>query len=206
MEQGKFIVFEGIDGSGKSTQLKRLYSYLTEQRNLNVVVTREPSDREIGTLLRSYLSGEKEGDERAIAALFAADRLDHVFGKGGIKETLERGVSVLCDRYVFSSLAYNGGMLSLEWVEALNKMAMEGLKADLTIFIDISPEDSMRRILKRGHADRYETAERQTAVRESYLRLFETFGGENVVTVKSDPDKEVTQGNIRRAVDDLYGF
>ena len=88
-------------------------------------------------MLRACLTGRIETDERAIAALFAADRLDHITNPvNGIQKHLDAGITVLCDRYYFSSLAYNGGLVSAEWVAQLNAQAMQLLRADLTVFID----------------------------------------------------------------------
>ncbi len=204
-KRGKFIVFEGIDGSGKSTQLKRLAAYLTEQ-GISCVTTCEPTRSDIGSLLRDCLTGVKDADERAIAALFAADRLDHIFNQAdGIKKTLDEGVTVLCDRYYLSSFAYNGGFVPLEWVISLNELARKEMKPDLTVYIELSPEACAERLKKRASSERYESLERQIAIHNRYLQLFERFGEEeNIAVVQSSPEKEVTQANIRRAVMPLF--
>ena len=122
--KGKFIVFEGCDGSGKSTQLKLLASYL-ESKGEEVYLTREPTDSPFGSLIHSCLTGRIVTDEHTIAALFAADRLDHIHNAlNGILRKLEEGVTVLCDRFYLSSFAYNGGFAPLEWVISLNTPAM----------------------------------------------------------------------------------
>ncbi len=207
MEKGKFIVFEGIDGSGKSTQIKLLAQYLTE-KGIDCETTFEPTDSPFGKLLRSCLKGELDTDERAIAASFAADRLDHIFNPVyGLKKKLDEGKTILCDRYYFSSLAYNGGFVSPEWVVELNRVAMQELRADLTVYIDLTAEASMKRVSKRTETERYETLERQTAIRERYFSLFHRFSKEeNVVIVESAEEKNTTQANIRKAVDRLFGF
>lgn len=196
---GKFIVFEGIDGSGKTTQLKLLGEYLKE-KGIAYSITREPTDSPIGSLLRKCLSREIETDERAIAALFAADRLDHILR---MKDELSRGVTVLCDRYYCSSLAYNGSFASYEWVLALNTPAMESLKPDLTVFVDVSPEESMRRIARRSERERYEELERQRKIRDLYQTTFGRLN-ENVKTVSSEQSVAATQAQIRKIVDELY--
>ena len=205
--KGKFIVFEGTDGSGKSTQMKMLFKYLAG-RGVSCFCTREPTDSPFGALLRSCLTGRVEADEHTIAAMFAADRLDHINnGVSGIKKKLSEGETVLCDRYYYSSLAYNGGFVSLDWVAELNRPAMEALRPDLVIYIDLPPEDGMKRVARRGETDRYETIEKQKKIHDNYMEVFSRFGkGENVVTVKSENDKGFTQEHIRKAVDKLFGF
>ncbi len=205
--KGKFIVFEGIDGSGKSTQLKRLAAYL-EERGVPNVVTCEPTYSDIGSLLRACLTGVKDADERAIAALFAADRLDHIFNKeNGIQKLLNDGITVLCDRYYLSSFAYNGGFVPQEWVIKLNEIAMQQMRPDLTVYIELSPEACAQRLKKRASVERYESLDKQIAIHERYLALFERFGGqENIAIVKSEQEKEATQANIRKTVDKLFGF
>ena len=204
-ERGKFIVFEGADGSGKSTQLKQLGKYL-KAKGIEGYATREPTDSPFGAMLRSCLTGRIETNEHTVAALFAADRLDHIFNSvNGILKQLEDGVTVLCDRFYLSSLAYNGGMVAPEWVYALNEPAMRAVRPDLTIFLDLSTEESFRRVARRGETERYETFERQRLIRERYLKLFEEFGeSDHIAVIESDEDKDVTQANIRAAALKLF--
>lgn len=205
-DKGKFIVFEGTDGSGKSTQMKLLAKFL-KGKGVECILTHEPTDSPFGGILRACLTGRIDADERAIAALFAADRLDHITNAvNGIRKHLEGGVTVLCDRYYFSSLAYNGGLVSAEWVTQLNAPAMQLLRADLTLFIDLSPEESMKRVSRRGERERYESLETLTKVRAAYLAAFERYGaGENIAVIASEAEKEATQANIRREVMKLFG-
>lgn len=201
MGRGKFIVFEGTDGSGKSTQMKLLGKHLAAQ-GVPVSLTHEPTRSPFGELLHSCMSGKVDTDERAIAALFAADRIDHI---RGIISALEAGTTVLCDRYYFSSFAYNGGFVPLDWVIELNRPAMELLRPDLVIYLDISAEDCMKRVTKRGETERYENLERQKLIREKYFEVFERFKEqENIVIVKSDSDLNETQTHVRRLADDLF--
>lgn len=205
--KGKFIVFEGVDGSGKSTQMKLLGKYLKE-KGVPVFGTREPTDSPFGALLRSCLTGRIDADEYTVAALFAADRQDHIRnGVNGILAKLREGVAVLCDRFYLSSLAYNGAMVPAEWVEELNRPAIEETIPDLTFFIDVSIEESMERVSGRGSVERYETAERQRAIRARYFELFERFGKtQRIEIVKSEEDKTLTQAHIRAIADGLFGF
>ena len=203
--RGKFIVFEGTDGSGKSTQIKLLEEYLTA-KGVSCARTSEPTHSPFGALLRDCLTGRMDTDEHAIAALFAADRLDHVLNpNNGMLKTLEAGVTVLCDRYYLSSLAYNGGIVSTEWVLELNRQAMRSLRPDLTIFLDVDPEEAMSRVEKRGEPERYETLTRQKLIRDKYLQIFDQLKGEeNIVIVKSEGGINETQEKVRFLVDALF--
>ncbi len=203
-QRGKFIVFEGTDGSGKSTQMKLLAKHLSEA-GVNVYCTREPTDSQFGTLLRACMTGKVETDERAIALLFAADRIDHIQNPvTGMLKKLDEGVTVLCDRFYFSSFAYNGNFVSPDWVIELNRPAMELLRPDLVIFLDLDPEEGMRRIAHRGDKERYETLERQRSIRNRYLHVFEMFPKMHVEKIRSEEDKTETQEKIRAAVDPLF--
>ena len=206
MGKGLFITFEGADGCGKSTQMKLLGKYLSA-KGIPVYSTHEPTDSPFGALLHDCMGRRIETSEHAIALLFAADRLDHIQNPAyGMKKKLEEGVTVLCDRYYFSSFAYNGGFVPLEWVEELNRPAMEELRPDLVLFLDISPEESMKRVRRRGATERYETLERQQKTRQKFFEVFERYKGiENILIVESEENKERTQAHIRRAVDALFG-
>lgn len=205
--KGKFIVFEGCDGSGKSTQLKSLANYL-ESKGEEVYLTREPTDSPFGSLIHSCLIGRIATDEHTIAAMFAADRLDHIHnGLNGILKKLNEGITVLCDRFYLSSFAYNGGFVPLEWVISLNAPVMEAVTPDLTVFLDLPPEESMRRVSGRGDKERYETLEKQKLIRDNYFALFERFKErEKIAVVLSREDREQTQAQIRKIVDGVLGF
>ena len=206
MDKGKLIVFEGTDGSGKSTQIKLLAKYL-KAKGIECLLTHEPTDSPFGALLRACLTGRIEADERAIAAMFAADRLDHVSnGINGIRKQLDAGISVLCDRFYFSSLAYNGGLVPAERGAQLNAPVMEMSRPDLTVFIDLTPEESMKRVSRRGETERYESLESLQRVRRSYYQAFERYGkDENIVIVQSEEDRDRTQAHIREEVRKLFG-
>ena len=204
-ERGKFIVFEGADGSGKSTQLKQLSKYL-KAKGIPCISTREPTDSPFGALLRSCLTGRIDTNEHTVAALFAADRLDHIYNThNGILKLLDEGTTVLSDRFYLSSLAYNGGMVDADWVYSLNAPAMNAVQPDLTIFIDLSTEESFRRVARRGETERYETLEKQRLIRERYFALIEKFRErDHIAVIESNEDKDVTQACIRAVVDKLF--
>ncbi len=205
MERGKFIVFEGIDGSGKSTQIKLLSKHLRE-RGISCYLTCEPTDSPFGALVHQCMTGRVETDERTIALLFAADRLDHINNtKNGILKMIEDGTTVICDRYYLSSYAYNGAYTPLDWVVEANRLSAETLRPDVNIFIDITPEASLERLKKRGVAERYEKLESLRAVRDKYFEIFERFKGvERVEIVKSREKISDTELEIRKIADKLY--
>lgn len=198
--KGVFIVFEGIDGSGKTTQIAKLCGSLNALGR-STVMTREPTDGDIGKLLRSYLTGEKSADIRAIAPLFAADRLDHITAKAGILDLMSSGHIVLCDRYYLSSYAYQALDCSLDWVIELNAMAKELAKPTLHIFLDVPAEISMSRVTSRGEAELFEKLERQQRVRENFFALFERFKGEeNILVLDGTRDPDTIAADILEAV------
>jgi dTMP kinase len=158
MARGKFIVFEGLDGAGTSTQIELLANYL-RLRGIDVGTTREPTDGHVGRLIRQVLRKEVELDPAALALLFAADRIDHLEGNDGVKAALEAGRWLLSDRYVLSSIAYQAAEgLDPRWVTELNSRA---ITPDLTLFVEAEPEVCMQRIAGRGaQLERFETLER----------------------------------------------
>ena len=186
MARGKFIVFEGIDGSGKSTHAVLLKERL-EKEGYRVFLTREPTDGEAGKLLRRCLTGEADLPEQAIAGLFMTDRIDHILNvQTGILRHLEEGEIVLCDRYYFSSFAYNGSYAPMDWVIELNRLAMQTLRPDLTVFLDIDPQKFLSRIESRGTTERYEKTEVLSKVRSNYFEAFRRLPEERVRVVNND--------------------
>lgn len=169
-----FIAFEGIDGSGKSTQVKLLAEKLTEKGH-KVYTTHEPTGGLVGKMIRDIFNHRMEGDQRTIAALFVADRLEHLLNKtDGILKRLAEGYTVITDRYYFSSYAYHSVHVDMDWVIAMNREATKLLRPDLNIYIDISPEVSMQRIQKgRESVEMYETLENQKQVYTMYEKAFE---------------------------------
>lgn len=170
---GKFIVFEGIDGSGKSTQMKMLAEKL-EKMGIKCRRTLEPTFGLVGGVLHDILSGKIKADPKVTAALFVADRLDHILNeKDGLLKSLKQGETVICDRYYFSSYAYQSVEVPGDWVVDANRLCADTLKPDCTIFIDISPQTAMDRIVKnRDRVELYETEERLTQVRTAYFDAF----------------------------------
>jgi len=163
---GIFIVVEGLDGSGKTTQAKVLASRL--RRNHKALYTAEPSRGKVGIFIRNrILYGEKRPSTIVEALLFAADRVEHV--QNEVQPALEEGQIVVSDRYLYSSLAYQGSAgLSIQWIESINQHA---LKPDLALFIDVDPEEVFHRLKRRKSV--MENLETQRRVREIYLKFVE---------------------------------
>ncbi|ASI99819.1 dTMP kinase [Thermococcus celer] len=176
---GAFIVMEGIDGAGKSTQARLLAKWF-EDKGYEVILTKEPTDTAFGKLIRRLvLTGGKEGiidgsriSHEAEALLFAADRAEHVAKL--IKPSLEAGKIVISDRYFYSSLAYQWARgLDLEWLIDLNRFAV---RPDIVILLDLPVKESMKRINGRSIKSEFDKiAELQRRVRENYLKLAERF-------------------------------
>lgn len=192
----KFIVFEGIDGSGKTTQINKLYEAL-EKEGIPVHITKEPTEGDMGKLLRDYLTGKKHTDLTAIAALFAADRLDHINAPGGIKDNLARGNTVLCDRYYLSSYAYQWADCDLDWVRALNREAERTARPDLHIFLDVPAGQSMARVENRGETELFEEKEKQQKIRDNFFKLFELYSDkENIVIIDGTRDIDTIAAEV----------
>ncbi|NMA04517.1 MAG: dTMP kinase [Clostridiales bacterium] len=157
MRKGIFITLEGLDGSGKSTQALYIKDFL-EERGYEVLLTREPGGTEIGEKIRQILLDKKNKEMSAIteALLYAASRAQHV--EQVIVPALEDGKIVLCDRFIDSSIAYQGKgrELGLEAVMDINKFATCGLVPDITILLDMDPEASLNRIKTVKGTDRLE--------------------------------------------------
>jgi dTMP kinase len=165
-KRGAFIVIEGLDGSGKSTQAKMLAAAL--RKEYDVVCTVEPSRGAIGRFIRNRILFERVRPSASVEALlFAADRIDHV--QREVAPALAEGRVVISDRYLYSSLAYQGSAgLSLDWIQTIN---VHSLKPDLALFIDVSPEVVLGRLRRKKSV--METLEIQQKVRSIYLRYVE---------------------------------
>lgn len=162
-----FIVIEGLDGSGKTTQAKKLTERLS--KNYSSVFTAEPSHGKTGTFIRECcLYEEKRLPTTVEALLFAADRIEHV--ENEVKPALADGKVVICDRYYYSSFAYQGSTgLNLEWIKKINSYA---LKPDFAVFLDVAPERVLERLKRKKSV--METLEIQRKVREYYLKFVDS--------------------------------
>lgn len=204
--RGRFFALEGIDGSGKSTQL-RLLAQRLEQAGRPCLTTCEPTDRPMGKLLRQVLTGQVRCDSRVVAPLFVADRLDHLLNEeNGLCKAVEDGLTVLTDRYYFSSYAYQSVDLPLEWVIEANRPCAELLRPTATLFIDVEPELALERIAQnREGTELFETMERLTRTREQYFRAFDALKGEErVILLPGNQSVEAIAQAIWEQVDAFF--
>ncbi len=207
MKKGKFFAFEGIDGSGKSTQVTKLARSLQELGQ-TTYTTCEPSTGPIGNMIRQILTGRIDSSFQVVAQLLAADRLDHLSNPvDGILGKLEQGHTVITDRYYFSSFAYNSFDMPLEDVVAINKTAMETLRPTATIYIDLPPTLAMERIAKnRQGTEKFETAQRLTQAYKNYNKAFEMFKEEEtVIRINGDNSEEEIAKEILEKVKSFLG-
>lgn len=182
---GIFLAFEGIDGSGKSTQIQMLAARLRE-RGIRFYTTMEPTDSPIGSLIHQIMTGRIKADNKVIAALFAADRLDHLLNEvNGIAAKIADGTSVITDRYYFSSYAYHSVDMPMEWVISANEQSRAVLKPTATIFIDVDPDVALERISRnRFHKELFEKKSMLVKVREKYLEAFDRLkDSENIIII-----------------------
>jgi dTMP kinase len=193
-EKGLFIVFEGIDGSGKDTHINSLSEALRE-RGYRVLKTSEPSRDKVGAFLRRYQSrSSKRLSAETEALLYSADRYEHV--RNVIGPALRRGQIVLSNRYFYSTLAYQGAIgADLDWIREMNRFAPE---PDMAILLDILPEFSLQRLKRRKTV--FERVENLRKVRDIYIRLVK--GGE-LVRVDADRPKKAVQAELLDLVQGL---
>lgn len=205
-KKGSFITFEGIDGSGKSTQIKMLAEKLKDM-GVNYYVTREPTDSPIGSLIHQIMTGRIKTDNKVIAALFAADRLDHLLNDtDGIVPKIEEGIAVITDRYYFSSYAYHSVDMPMDWVINANEQSSNILRPTATVFIDLNPDTAIERIkANRFHQELFEKKSRLIKVREKYLEAFERLKEEeNVIIIDGSRDPNVIAKDIWERVNQYF--
>ncbi len=203
----KFIVIEGLDGSGKTTQIKIISDRL-EKRLIKTHCTAEPTKNTYGKLCREYLSG-RPASKTLCAAVFTADRIDHnTDPNDGISAHLNRGETVLCDRYYYSTLAYQGVDVGMEWLKNLNLGCEDIRKPDLCIFLDLTPEDSMRRISSARSSDDIEIYENIPYLTDIRARFYDVInmlkGDENIKIIDASKTIDEVADDIESAVLDLY--
>lgn len=197
--KGIFITFEGPDGSGKSTQIVLLSNYLRE-KGFNVLNTREPGGTDISEQIRKIILNPENGDmnDMAEALLYAAARAQHVAQL--IKPALEDGYIVISDRFMDSSIAYQGYARALgDSVRVINEYAVQGITPDLTFFLDLSAEEGIARVAKRHNMDRLEQEDISfhQAVYEGYLKLADIYKDRYVRIDASGSVEEVSEKVIK---------
>jgi dTMP kinase len=200
--RGRFVVFEGLDGAGTTTQVNLLADWLAA-REVAVEVTNEPTNGPIGAILRQALQGRVVLDPVTMALAFAADRTDHLFDPArGILRSLDLGHWVVCDRYLLSSLAYQmSEEAGLEWLLEANRHAAT---PDLTVFVDTPPEVCLKRIAARSN--RRDLFENETALRrtlENYRVALDRCRDQPIAHIDGDQPAEAVSADVVAAVTPL---
>lgn len=206
MNTGKFIAFEGIDGCGKTTQFNMLTARLSKL-GLRCYGTKEPTDSPIGSLIRQILTGRIKADNRVLANLFAADRADHLLNEiDGIYHKIKNGTTVITDRYYFSSYAFHGVDMDMDWVISMNDVSSNILRPTVTIFLDITAEKAMQRIKStRFHAELFENEERLRLVRQKYFEAFAKLKDvENVAVIDADADVDTVAERVWEKLSEYF--
>lgn len=204
----KFIVFEGIDGAGKTTQIKLLRDKLAA-RGIECYITAEPTDMPSGKLIREALSGRVKTTTAEMADMFARDRVIHNKDmEKGIGSHLERGICVISDRYYYSSLAYQGSELGFETVAALNLDNPDIRTPDICLFLDLSPEKSLERIGKRADTptEIYENYDYLEKTRKMFFDVFNRLRarGEHIEIIDASGSAEEISDKIIDCVLPLF--
>lgn len=185
-----FIVFEGIDGSGTSTQIKKLEEFFPQK----IIATAEPTKNETGKFLRKMLSGEFSVDEKTASYLFAADRCEHLYGKNGIIENLKNDKIVVSDRYFFSSLAYQSVTCGKELPKLLNSPFP---LPEYLFYFEINPEISLNRVNSRGEKKEiYENLEIQKKTANLYDEIiseYENDKSHKMKIIRLDASKSIEE-------------
>lgn len=198
---GKFIVIEGIDGAGKSTQVELLKSHPALQ---GAHFTAEPTHEGIGAIVRTQIRKDTpEYTPETMAALLVADRLEHLSApETGLLARLQSGQHVVCDRYVLSSLAYQSLTAPMELVWALNQPCLGLRLPDLTLYLDLTPEQSMARIEARGLAqDSFESLQNLTRIRAHYQEGLRRMPEHPCYQISADQSMDAVAAIVREKVD-----
>jgi len=191
MSKGIFIVFEGIDGAGTTSNSKLLVEWL-KKKNFPAIWTSEPTQHKIGILIKQLLR-EETVNPCVDALLFAADRMWHV--ERLIRPYLAKGYIVVSDRYIESSIAYQGAQgVDIDWILEINRGVV---LPDVTILLDISPETSLSRIKDRAYIEKFEKIEFLRKAREIYLSRAKT---KKYYVLNAEEDLETVQERVRRIV------
>ena len=207
MNNAKFIVFEGIDGAGKTTQIDMLKSALTS-RGIACKITAEPTSLPSGKEIRAALAGKIQKTPEEMAEMFARDRVLHNTDSDiGINGMLKEGNTVISDRYYYSSLAYQGSVLGYDRVAALN-LDNDGIRTpDLCVFLDLTPERSLERIGKRGEeTEIYENLDYLTKTRAMFFDVFEKLRarGEKIAIIDAFGSPEEVSAKVIASVLKIY--
>ena len=178
-----FIVLEGLDGCGTTTQTALLVKKL-EEKGIPSMSTNEPTKGSIGQFIRLILQCKENVDPFTLALLFSADRNEHVYGRDGIAQQAAAGKMVICDRYLFSSLAYQSLFMDFETVAGLNQFYP---LPEYLFYIDLSPEECQKRMAARGEeAELFEKLELQKKIEANYKKSLALLSDTEMKTVVID--------------------
>jgi dTMP kinase len=193
---GFFVVFEGLDGSGSSTQAKLLSDYLKE-RGYIILLTKEPTNNLIGGLIRGQLTHEWKSSQECLQLLFAADRAHHL--KREILPALKNGYIVISDRYIFSSIAFGGLDLDMRWLEKINE---KFLMPDVAFLLKVSPEICLQRIGKRDAGFQlFEEKEKLNKIWGNYKVIQKRY--ENIHMIDGGKSVEKVHGEVVNTIDSV---
>lgn len=200
--KGRFIVFEGIDGAGKSTQIEMLRQKLIAEGR-KVFITAEPTASVTGGILRDALSGNYKRTASELAAMFLSDRIFHNVNESvGINQALERGFDVISDRYYYSSFAYQGLDSDIDWVINMNLNCPDIRKPDLCIFLDLDAEKSKARIdTNRATVEIFEKEEILNKIRNKFFDVFKRLPDENIAIIDASGSVNEVFEKISEVVD-----
>ena len=201
---GRFIVFEGIDGAGKSTQIEKLRQKLVSEGR-KVFITAEPTASVTGGILRDALSGNYKRSASELAAMFLSDRVFHNVNESvGINQALEKGFDVISDRYYYSSFAYQGLDSDIDWVIDMNLNCPDIRKPDLCIFLDLDAEKSKSRIdTNRATVEIFEKEEILNKIRGKFFDVFRRLSDENIAVIDASGTVDEVAEKISAVVDAL---
>ncbi len=202
--KGRFIVFEGIDGAGKSTQIEKLRQKLVSDGR-KVFITAEPTQSVTGGILRDALSGNYKRSATELAAMFLSDRVFHNVNESvGINQALEKGFDVISDRYYYSSFAYQGLDSDIDWVIDMNLNCPDIRRPDLCIFLDLDAEKSKARIdTNRATVEIFEKEEILNKIRKKFFDVFKRLPEENIAIVDASGSVDEVAEKISAIVDKL---
>ena len=197
----KFIVFEGIDGTGTTTQLKRLEAHC-ETEHITAYFTCEPTDSEIGKLIRAILKGTIPYHAETLAYLFAADRAEHLLGNNGIINSCKNNIPVISDRYIFSSLAYQGLTCGDALVSRLNGHFP---LPELLFYFSLEPETAEARIAHRDIKEIFENLSFQSKVKQKFETILAHYGnsGMNIHIIDATKHPDVIEQEIWETCQDI---
>ncbi|ALE52709.1 thymidylate kinase [Candidatus Thioglobus autotrophicus] len=205
MKTGKFITIDGVEGAGKSTQIKFICDYL-QTKGINVILTREPGGTDLGEKIRELLLStqtQSMHNDSELLLMFAA-RNEHIHHK--IMPALERGNWVLSDRFTDASYAYQGGGrgLDIERIEQLEHWVLGDFAPDMTLLLDIPVEQGMSRVESRGEKDRIELEKMDffQRVRQAYIDRSKKYPN-RIKLIDSSKEREHTSQQIQQILDSL---